>query len=281
MKKALSLVLVLVMCLSLLACGSGPADTTTASHKAEASVPKTTASETTTPETTAFQYPFLIDEEWKDIYSDQTMVFYQDGTGIRNGSAIEWKVVGNFIFVTRIANGYTTEYDLVEKNNIWRIVSKDGKNVFVGENGYDIVFETERPVATITCHDGSIVKLTAKEIYRLNKENSGIFKQLYLGADITFVGTIKEISCDVYDSALWVSCDYIQFEEGWYLQLYHGIYTELLLTLSAGTKLEVHTQLYSASLNEDQIAVKGTTEEGGYGAATLKKTTIVVVEDEE
>ena len=269
MKKVFSLILALVLCLSLCACSGESADT-----------PNTAA--TTEPTTEPpYPYPHLVETEWKDIFSNETMILSKDGTGTRNNVTIKWEVIGDSLFVTPVAGTFifTTEYEIVHKDDIWRLVSKSDDELFVEESGYDYVFENERPVATITCHDGSVVKLTAKELYQLEKNNSGVFKQNYTGADITFIGTIKEISCEVYDSILWIKLDIIQFEEGWYLTLLNGEYTDLLLTLNPGDQLEVSSQIYSVT-NADQIPIRGTYEDGRYSAESLTNTTIAVVEEE-
>ena len=93
--------------------------------------------------------------------------------------------------------------------------------------------------------------LTAKEIKKIDEDNSAKFQKYYAGAKIKFTGTVDSISTNTYVNG---SGPYniIEFKEGFELRVNPGKLDlgELSLAdISAGDKFEVESTIYSTHIN--------------------------------
>lgn len=128
--------------------------------------------------------------------------------------------------------------------------------------------------ATITDKDGNVVQMTAKELCKLEEENSARFESLYYGANIVFVGTVKKVFSNArFNGSLVV--DGIEFEEGWEVHLHNSWYDSMLLELNPGDKVKVTSQIYSVFGRN--VTVLGMGSSAGYNKDTLKLTKLEIV----
>lgn len=133
-------------------------------------------------------------------------------------------------------------------------------------------------LATIVDNEGNTVEISAKELLDLEKENEAKFEKYYLGADITFIGTVKSITTNYITSGSSTKLDAIVFEEGWKVELAQGQYEDILVELSAGDKVQVESQIWSTW---DNVIIRGCYHLGDSvlsGSEDLQSTTIFVVE---
>ncbi|MBQ3009567.1 MAG: hypothetical protein IJD81_00085 [Oscillospiraceae bacterium] len=132
--------------------------------------------------------------------------------------------------------------------------------------------------ATIIDNEGNTVEMTHDELLQVNKDNQLKFEKLYGGADITFIGTVKNIKTEIYAAATGVLSsicwDEIYFEEGWKVLVHHGSYDDILMQLSAGDKLQVESQIYYAFIS---VEITGCDEYGSKGNDGLKMPILTLV----
>lgn len=97
--------------------------------------------------------------------------------------------------------------------------------------------------ATVTDKNGNTVYMTNKEIIEAG-ENDAKFNSLYLGADISFVGTVKEIKTNCTNITVSSTAgDYIEFEEGFEVFLPLDYYEDFLVTVNKGDRIKVSSEI--------------------------------------
>lgn len=135
---------------------------------------------------------------------------------------------------------------------------------------------TKETPATIIDNQGNSVQMTHDELLQVYKDNQLKFEKLYGAADITFVGTVKNIKSEIYSSAVHSICwDEIYFEEGWKVLVHHGSYDDILMEVSPGDKLQVESQIYYAHIN---VEITGCSEYGSKGNDGLKSPILTIVD---
>ncbi len=112
--------------------------------------------------------------------------------------------------------------------------------------------------AAIIDNNGNSVELTANELFKSYDENEARFDELYSGANITFIGTVKNLKkdCNVYTGEGTVTADKskIVFEEGWCLIIDDENYFEIdLENIEKGEILSVSTEIIGAPFDTDFI----------------------------
>lgn len=105
--------------------------------------------------------------------------------------------------------------------------------------------ENDSP-ATITDLNGKEVQLTAKELCELSQENSVKFFELYGGASITAVGTVKEVNRE-YEEPDYTA--HIVMDEGWELVVMVKDHDEVA-DLSKGDKIQFSSKIQGCSDNQ-------------------------------
>lgn len=65
-----------------------------------------------------------------------------------------------------------------------------------GNNGNSSKSNNEYNLATIINNENKTEKLSSKEIYNINEENEAKFKKYYVGAKISFDGTVSSVETD-------------------------------------------------------------------------------------
>ena len=79
--------------------------------------------------------------------------------------------------------------------------------------------------AFVIDNNGNGISITKNELASLARENKSSFEKQYRGAEISFKGTVKSVSTNVYVNGSSIPVDIIEFKEGWKVYLYHlGIY---------------------------------------------------------
>ena len=136
--------------------------------------------------------------------------------------------------------------------------------------------QEKKATASITDNEGNTVELSAEEVQEIYDGNEAKFEKLYQGADISFIGTVESVDSGFRNSGSDILLDSIIFEEGWQVSLLHGSHEDLLIELSPGDMLEVHTQIYSGF--GIWVDLRGTSPRGGYNEDTLLQTVITKVE---
>ena len=121
---------------------------------------------------------------------------------------------------------------------------------------------THNVPAKIVDNEGNHVEMTAKELEALQDENEAKFEKYYVGAKISFTGTVEEIKTNFTWNGSSIIFDAIYFEEGWYVFVLHGSENDLLGELEVGDKVEVESQIYDAHMG---IRLQGSTKNAIYG----------------
>ena len=130
MKKAISLLLALVMCLSLCACGGG---NDTPENKGNEESNNTTASQNETTDATEQGIDILGEWVW---VGDNTnfMIFNEDNTCLySNGDSVKYSVDTALAIIT-LYDDTTKNYDIVEENGVVKI---SGNKVYVRAENYE------------------------------------------------------------------------------------------------------------------------------------------------
>ena len=99
--------------------------------------------------------------------------------------------------------------------------------------------DNSNSAATITDLSGNTVQLTAKELGNLYEENAVKYNQLYNGASITAIGTVKEIDCELVDSDYMA---HIVMKEGWELIVCEKDHNEVA-NLRKGDKIQFTSKI--------------------------------------
>ena len=137
---------------------------------------------------------------------------------------------------------------------------------------------TKESPAVIIDNNGNTVEMTHGELIQAYKDNQLKFEKLYGAADITFVGTVKNVKSEIHAAATGVLSnicwDEIYFEEGWKVLVHHGSYDDILMELSPGDKLQVESQIYRAFIN---VEVTGCSEYGVKGNEGMKTPVLTIV----
>ena len=183
MKKAISLLLALVMCLSLCACGGGN-DT-----------PKTTEAPTeTTPDYTE-ELTFGL---WKKVLMNRaTLMFNEDGTGTMsffNGGSntFKWKMSGTTISVITEHNKEYT-YTIDSAKGYTRLITDDGLP-YVKETYYDA--ERTEVMANMSAE---AVEVDWETVVCAYKDNEVKAQQTYENKPIKFTASPANISSNSFD----------------------------------------------------------------------------------
>lgn len=108
----------------------------------------------------------------------------------------------------------------------------------------------EAKAVAIVEKNGNKEEVTAKEIMKQFRENEVRAKNKYIGANITFVGTVRSIESGFYQNGSSVMVDCIEFKEGWDVYLCHGMMTPILMEMEPGTKVKVESNIYYVSSAE-------------------------------
>lgn len=258
MKKLIAIVLIFVLCLSLCACG--------ASKSQDDNIQDANSQD--------MYKEALMNEVWKDVFTGYTCEFYENGTGKNTvGRSFTWEIKDSQLFIV-YENTYT--YSFITENDILRFASIDGSELYVAESNYEEVCATvERPTGKITDNEGNVVELLPKELLTIHKSNKAKFDHLYLGANITFVGTVKKVNTEFTSNGGTFVYDSIIFEEGWEVYLLHDSHKEILISLDVGDKLEVSSQIAGCFM---YVEIKGVNKDGSWSKTSLQTTTIKPVE---
>ena len=188
MKRALSLILALVLCLSLCACGSGGKETT--------------PPETTVPETTVSSKEkltsLLISEKWKDTETGGDRIFLESGNGKWGEQSITWELSGNILMIT--CNGglfpWSRMYTFNEEHGVF--VWDDG-GLLIPDSRYSemkmnpVISDFGATFVEITDNQGNKQYKTYYELETLEEKDENSFDRQYEGAKITIIGVIDEI----------------------------------------------------------------------------------------
>ena len=137
---------------------------------------------------------------------------------------------------------------------------------------------SEAKLATIVDNEGNTVQMSHDELQAIHDENQIKFEKYYVGADITFVGTVQSIKTGIHagTGVLYDICwDTIEFEEGWRADVHHGSYDDILAELSAGDKLKVESQIHDGFI---YVEVSGCNTDGSRTVEDLKQTKLTIVE---
>ena len=133
--------------------------------------------------------------------------------------------------------------------------------------------KVEASRADIICNDGTSVRLSSDELRAEADENEVKWKEKYVGAPITFVGTVDDISWETNPKMMGFDETIIRFAEGWELHLNRkqGATTDLKVDgIGKGTVLKVETQIFDVDVF--RVYVRGCKSDGSYNAETLMKT---------
>lgn len=127
--------------------------------------------------------------------------------------------------------------------------------------------QADKTKVTVTPINGNSETMTVSEFKEAGKN-----ELKYQGAEITFVGTVKEIQTNIYENGSSIKTDYITFEENIQVYLLSGYNTDFLSSIDIGDKVEVTSNLFSA--DGYYIDVRGMSSKEGYNEESLKKTTL-------
>ena len=183
MKKALSLLLALVLCLSLCACGGGN------------NTPKTTKAPTETATDFTKELTFGL---WKKVLTNSaTLLFNEDGTGtmsfFKGGSnTFKWQMSGTTISVITEQNKEYT-YTVDSSKGYYRLLTDDGLS-YVKETNYN----AERQ-EVITQLSADAVEVDWETVVRDYKDNEVKAQQTYQNKAIKFTASPANISDKMFD----------------------------------------------------------------------------------
>ena len=138
--------------------------------------------------------------------------------------------------------------------------------------------KVEASRADISCNDGTSVRLSSDELKAEANENEIKWKEKYVGAPITFIGTVNDISLESNPKMMGFDETIIRFDEGWELHLNRkqGATTDFQVDgIGKGTVLKVETQIFDADVFG--VDVRGCNSNGSYNAETLMKTQFLEV----
>ena len=79
--------------------------------------------------------------------------------------------------------------------------------------------KVEASRADISCNNGTSVRLSSDELKAEANENEIKWKEKYVGAPITFIGTVNDISWEANPKMMGFDETIIRFDEGWELHL--------------------------------------------------------------
>lgn len=157
------------------------------------------------------------------------------------------------------------------------VVKINGTNIFtINSTPTSTSAPSEEVKAEIIDNDGNIVYMTADEVSAAKDENEARFKKLYIGAKIEFTGTVESVRSDYTEYGWGWRFDSITFEEGWKVVLPHGEYDDILMKLSAGSKVKVNSNIFYA--DHFDVDVRGTGESGGTNINKMANTRLSLVE---
>lgn len=187
MKKTISLLLALVMCLSLCACGGGNSDT---------------------PETTEAASPtsFLTSMSWKGtdgFNSELRANFLEDGTGTYNGNECTWEMYDGIVSVS-----YQAQYG--QANLDFEVIEYSGVTMLRGSYTFLLPAEgyKEACVAKQEYMLSVAEELNWTEAHNLKLDNGAKAKLEYEGKIVKWTATVYEI-----DSIYAMMSD--RYEDGW------------------------------------------------------------------
>ena len=129
--------------------------------------------------------------------------------------------------------------------------------------------------ATIVDNEGNEVQMTAKEVEELYDTNQVSFEKKYAGAKIHFIGTVESVDEHLGGLGEATMVSDIEFKEGWEVTVPSAEYESIILEMSAGTKVEVTTNIMNVHIN---VNCRGTSAGGAYSENTMKTTVLKIVE---
>ena len=128
-------------------------------------------------------------------------------------------------------------------------------------------------IATIITRNGETEQLTKKELINIHNENEAKFDKNYLGAEISFIGTVSKVEYDFLEQmgSSRSSRDAIILKEGYKVYLPHDLYD--MTEFSKGDKVFVCSNIFSI-ISGTSIELRGTGGSIGYNETSLKTTII-------
>ena len=132
---------------------------------------------------------------------------------------------------------------------------------------------SESVKATIITRSGETEQLSKRELKEIYNENEAKFEKSYLGAEISFVGTVSKVEYDFFEQlgSGRTSMDAIILKEGFKVYLPHDLYD--MTEFSKGDKVYVCSNIYSA-FSGNYIDLRGTGGSIGFNETSLKTTII-------